>query len=180
MAEEADTLEQKEPTRRQLVLLAIDLELQRAYKKHGKAPWGRHEFYGIAKEEFDELWEAIKLDQEDPYVIAEAVEVAAMMIRYLETNDRYRGDLDAGLLSVIHTKRLRLAHTKPAPGVEGIQATAGLVVPLHEHHKTLRLLEQYQAIAKKALDRTDGSGNIGWQDAVTISRTILNLFQKER
>ena len=31
--------------------------LGHAYRTHGRLPWGRHEFYGILKEEIDELWD---------------------------------------------------------------------------------------------------------------------------
>lgn len=68
----------------------IDAELDRAYAKHGRPQWGRHEFYGIAKEEFDEMWDKIKLDEPQECVEAEAIQVAAMVVRYLETRDRYR------------------------------------------------------------------------------------------
>lgn len=65
-------------------------ELDRAYRKHGSAPWGRHEFYAILKEEVDELWEAIKCDEPDKRVTDEAIQVAAMVFRFLETGDRYK------------------------------------------------------------------------------------------
>lgn len=65
-------------------------ELDRAYKKHGAEPWGRHEFYAILKEEVDELWDDIKADAPQENVIKELVQVAAMCFRYFETGDRYR------------------------------------------------------------------------------------------
>jgi NTP pyrophosphatase (non-canonical NTP hydrolase) len=65
-------------------------ELHRAYEKHGHEKWGRHEFYAILKEEVDELWDAIKSNLDDKSVQAEAIQVAAMVFRYLETGDRYR------------------------------------------------------------------------------------------
>lgn len=70
----------------------ICTELDRAYAKHGDLPWGRHEFYAILKEEVDELWDAIKSDEPDEQVHKEAIHVAAMVFRYLETGDRYRTD----------------------------------------------------------------------------------------
>lgn len=70
----------------------IRSELDRAYKKHGNAPWGRHEFYGILLEEVDELWDAIKGDHPIELVLAETVQVAAVCVRYLETGDRYWGE----------------------------------------------------------------------------------------
>lgn len=72
------------------ILSAIQNELARAYSKHGSDQWGRHEFYAIAKEEFDETWEAIKKDLPQDQLEKEITQVAAMCIRYLETRDRYR------------------------------------------------------------------------------------------
>ena len=80
-------------TRTEIIEL-IENELERAYAKHGKEPWGRHEWYAILKEEVDELWSLIKRDGPDLYVIEEAIQVAAMVVRYLETGDRYRGELE--------------------------------------------------------------------------------------
>lgn len=77
-------MSQKETARR------ISCELSRAYAKHGRLPWGRHEFYAILKEEVDELWDAIKADDPQEKVIEEAIQVASMVFRYLETGDRYR------------------------------------------------------------------------------------------
>ena len=64
-------------------------ELDRAYEKHGSAQWGRHEFYAILKEEVDELWDDIKSDSPREKLEKEAIQVAAMVFRYLETGDRY-------------------------------------------------------------------------------------------
>ena len=68
---------------------AITCELERAYRKHGSEQWGRHEFYAILKEEMDELWDAIKTDAAEGELAKEAIQVAAMVFRYLETGDRY-------------------------------------------------------------------------------------------
>lgn len=70
---------------------AVYAELDRAYAKHGREQWGRHEFYGILTEEYRELEEAIFTDAPQERVIAELVQVAAMCFRYFETGDRYRG-----------------------------------------------------------------------------------------
>jgi hypothetical protein len=70
-------------------LADVRRELDHAYAKHGVAPWSRHEFYAILKEEVDELWDAIKADEPLDRVRAEAIQVAAMPVRYLETGDRY-------------------------------------------------------------------------------------------
>lgn len=67
----------------------IQAELTKAYGKHGREQWGRHEFYAILKEEVDELWDAIKGDEPLERVHAEAIQVAAVCRRYLETGDRY-------------------------------------------------------------------------------------------
>lgn len=75
---------------RYAIINAIENELDRAYKKHGAPQWGRHEFYAILKEEVDELWSDIKADKPQENVVKEAIQVAAMVVRYLETNDRYR------------------------------------------------------------------------------------------
>lgn len=68
----------------------IGAELDRAYAKHGTQQWGRHEFYGILKEEVDELWQDIKDDAPQEALEKELVQVAAMCVRYFETRDRYR------------------------------------------------------------------------------------------
>ncbi len=67
----------------------IIIELERAYNKYGKDPWGRHEFYAILKEEVDELWDAIKSDAPQTQITTEAIQVAAMVFRYLEIGNRY-------------------------------------------------------------------------------------------
>lgn len=75
--------------RRQELFDAIRKELDHAYEKHGALPWGRHEFYGVLKEEVDELWDAIKEDAPQEAVIEELIQVAAMCFRYYEIGDRY-------------------------------------------------------------------------------------------
>lgn len=67
------------------ILREISEELNRAYEKHGTAPWSRHEFYGIIKEEVDEMWDCIKRDEPTERVLEEAKQVAAMVFRYIET-----------------------------------------------------------------------------------------------
>jgi NTP pyrophosphatase (non-canonical NTP hydrolase) len=73
------------PTARFQFLGDMGAELDRAYAKHGSAPWGRHEMYAILLEEVDELWDAIKANESDERVYAELVQVAAMCLRYAET-----------------------------------------------------------------------------------------------
>ncbi len=70
---------------------AVDAQLARAYDKHGREPWGRHEFYAILKEEVDELWDAIKGDEPIEHVLDEAAQIACVCLRYMETGDRYNG-----------------------------------------------------------------------------------------
>ncbi|GEM_PF-6253003 len=62
----------------------------RAYAKHGREQWGRHEFYAILEEELDEVWENIKKDKPQTELVEEILQVAAVALRYLETGDRYR------------------------------------------------------------------------------------------
>lgn len=65
-------------------------EADRAYRKHGDLQWGRHEFYGVIKEEFDEMWDDIKSDAPQEQLEKELIQVAAVCLRYYETRDRYR------------------------------------------------------------------------------------------
>ena len=78
------------PMLRRHIMQAISAELDHAYEKHGRGQWGRHEFYAILKEEVDEMWDAIKADDPIEDVRAEAIQIAAMVFRYLETGDRYQ------------------------------------------------------------------------------------------
>lgn len=80
----------KQDGRRQGFQILVEDEVDRAYKKHGAAQWGRHEFYGVIKEEIDEMWDAIKDDEPQERVYEELIQVAAMCLRYYETRDRYR------------------------------------------------------------------------------------------
>lgn len=74
-----------------VLMQAIRGELDHAYRKHGRDPWGRHEFYAILLEEVEELWAEIKSDAPQEKVLAELRQVAAMCFRYAETGDRKRG-----------------------------------------------------------------------------------------
>lgn len=73
---------------RKLLFDLMSQELDRAYDKHGDLPWGRHEFYGILKEEVDELWDCIKANVPQDELMAELIQVAAMCYRYAETGPR--------------------------------------------------------------------------------------------
>lgn len=81
---------QKVIERRFDFLSLVHAELERAYAKHGAEQWGRHEFFGIIKEEFDEMWEDIRKDAPQDVLEKEIIQVAAMCFRYYETRDRYR------------------------------------------------------------------------------------------
>ena len=66
--------------------LAVE-ELVRAEGKHHRFHSG-HEGYAVLREELDELWDAVKASKSythyaDGPVIAEAVQVAAMALRFL-------------------------------------------------------------------------------------------------
>lgn len=73
-------------------LQRVEAQLQKAYDKHGKDQWGRHEFYGIIKEEFDEMWDEIKADGSDDTLLDEIEQIVCVCLRYIETGDRYRGN----------------------------------------------------------------------------------------
>ena len=75
------------PPREQL-MQRVAKELDCAYAKYGTAPWSRHEFYAILKEEVDELWDDVKADAHQDQVETELVHVAAMCFRYFETVPR--------------------------------------------------------------------------------------------
>lgn len=79
------------PGRGREFFAAMRSELDHAYAKHGRDPWGRHEFYGVVAEEFEEMWAAIRADSSPEALLAEIVQVAAMCLRYWETGDRYLG-----------------------------------------------------------------------------------------
>jgi hypothetical protein len=76
------------PNREQIIASILE-ELDHAYAKHGYDLWGRHEFYAILKEEVDELWDDIKRDQPMSDIRKEALQIACVVIRYLESGDRY-------------------------------------------------------------------------------------------
>lgn len=76
-------------TRRDNLIAAIEQELNRGYSKHGKAQWGRHEFYAILKEEVDELWQVVKENGAQVTLWREAIQVAAVAIRFMETGDKH-------------------------------------------------------------------------------------------
>ena len=65
-----------------LILQDVEAELRRAQKKFPRPQTGPHEGYAVLLEEVDELWDAIKAN-DIAHSRVEAVQVAAMAIRYL-------------------------------------------------------------------------------------------------
>ena len=79
----------RELTVRQQFFSRVLAEVERAYRKHGRKRWGRHEFYAIIKEELDEVWDNIRHDGSRKELEKEIIQVVAMALRYMETGDRY-------------------------------------------------------------------------------------------
>lgn len=69
-------------------------EQKRAETKHGRANWGRHEFYAVMLEEVEEAWNDIKADARWSQLEKEIVEIASVCLRYLEAGNRYGWHLD--------------------------------------------------------------------------------------
>lgn len=84
----------------------VALEVERAYRKHGRLKWGRHELFAVLLEEVEEtieafrfrfflpkkmqhLWVNIRHDRPQEELRKEIIQVAAVCLRYLETGDRY-------------------------------------------------------------------------------------------
>lgn len=61
----------------------VVIELGRATRKHGPMR-SSHEGYAVILEEFDELWDEVKAQKQDiPAMRAEAIQVAAMAMRFV-------------------------------------------------------------------------------------------------
>lgn len=76
---------------RERFIEAVIAEVERAYKKHGREQWGRHEFWGVFAEEWEvEMKQAIQQDLPQGEVEKELIQMAAVCLRYFETRDRYR------------------------------------------------------------------------------------------
>lgn len=67
----------------EVALYLVTAELAVAREKFPKPMNSRHEGYAVIKEELDELWDAIKRDNPMDMVQLEAVQVAAMALRFL-------------------------------------------------------------------------------------------------
>lgn len=75
--------------KRDLILQVIYKEVERSYKLHGCPRWGRHEAYAIILEELDEVKQAVFDDLPFVEVYKELIQVAAMCVRYIETEPRF-------------------------------------------------------------------------------------------
>lgn len=64
-------------------LAQVKREIMRAKAKHPGDFHGPHEAYGILLEEVDELWDEIKADHYDGSAQTEAMQAAAMAVRYM-------------------------------------------------------------------------------------------------
>lgn len=63
----------------------IIVELESSFHKHPHRGFNStHEGYGVIKEEFDEMWDAIKVNRIERSC-SEAIQVAAMCVLYLMT-----------------------------------------------------------------------------------------------
>lgn len=69
-------------------LEAVFREVQRAKAKHTTDFHSHHEGFAILKEEVDELWDDVKANNHENAII-EAVQVAAMAIRYIAELGEY-------------------------------------------------------------------------------------------
>jgi hypothetical protein len=63
---------------------AIHDEIARAKIKHPGNFNSTHEGFAVLKEEFDELWDDVKADKDGETMKKEAIQVAAMAIRFIQ------------------------------------------------------------------------------------------------
>ncbi len=85
------SVEHFSPEHRRQFIEAMLAELDHAYAKHGARPWSRHEFSAVLREEFEELWDDIKNDRPMEEVLKEAMQCAAVCLRFAETPEAYQG-----------------------------------------------------------------------------------------
>ena len=62
----------------------ITEELDKAYEKHNRIPWSRHEFYGIMLEEVEEAFDDIKRNVPLSVLRKEVAQIACVCLRFLE------------------------------------------------------------------------------------------------
>lgn len=135
-----------QPQRRAELMAAVILELRKAYAKHGREPWTRHEFLGILREEYKELEAAIFTDAPNGDVTAELVQVIAMCFRFLETGDRHRGQYPP-ISSLLFNGRIPIGFTGQRvapPDFARYQARASDPADPESHHLLERLNEAGQ------------------------------------
>jgi hypothetical protein len=71
--------------KKRMLIAEIGAELERARAKHPDRFHSAHEGYAVIQEELDELWNEIKHQQVSRMRMkAEAIQVAAMAIRFIE------------------------------------------------------------------------------------------------
>lgn len=63
------------------IMQAVDAEYHRAVSLHGSFS-STHEGYAIIKEEVDELWDGVKKNDDKKLLKEEAIQIAAMAIRF--------------------------------------------------------------------------------------------------
>ena len=66
------------------VITEIDEELDRAKTIHTRNFYSTHEGYAVLAEEVDELWDEVKKNGNQERLRAEAIQVAAMAIRFIQ------------------------------------------------------------------------------------------------
>src|ERR1700704_4221077 len=79
----------------QEALAKIRIEYERAAARHGAFSSG-HEAYAVIREELDELWDEVKSTDGMGRACEEAVQVAAMALRFLDLPGETRRPMQAG------------------------------------------------------------------------------------
>lgn len=75
--------------RRNYILQTVSNEIHRSYQLHGIPRWGRHEAFAIILEEVEEFKQAVFDDLPYDEVREELIQIAAMCVRYIETEDKF-------------------------------------------------------------------------------------------
>lgn len=86
-----------EPRHPRATQVTLDLlkEFDRALQKHPRMHASLHESYAVLLEEVDELWDAVRGDDEDQHIEAEALQVAVSAVRLIVEN-RLRREMQPG------------------------------------------------------------------------------------